>query len=189
MKLSVAWQLVYWLWVASEVILVFVTRTRRKTGEIRDRGSLLILWPVIFCSIWFAFDYGARHAHTMFHDASWLLPLSFVLLLVGIAIRWTAIASLGRSFSVNVAIHATQTLYRGGLYRFVRHPSYTGMLFIFLAIGLSSRNWIALAVMVICPTLALIYRIHVEEQALRGAFGEEYETYCHSTARLVPGLY
>jgi len=34
---------------------------------------------------------------------------------------------------------------------------------IFTAIGLSRRNWVSLAIMLVFPTAALLYRIHVEE--------------------------
>jgi protein-S-isoprenylcysteine O-methyltransferase Ste14 len=88
-----------------------------------------------------------------------------------------------------VAIHANQTLRKTGLYRWVRHPSYSGMLVIFAAIGLSQRNWVSLAVMLIFPTAALLYRIHVEELALGEAFGDDYARYRQSTFRLIPGIY
>ena len=39
------------------------------------------------------------------------------------------------------------------------------------------------------PTLAVLYRIRVEEAALMGAFGNEYEEYRQATKRLIPGLY
>ncbi len=194
MIVSTLWQIFYWVWVASEIGLVIVTRTRRSTGETRDRGSILLLWPVIFFSIWFAMQYGATHPHTLLIHGSPRMqasfrPLGLALLVLGLAIRWFSILSLGRSFSVNVAIHSTQTVYRQGVYSVLRHPSYTGMLLIFLAIGLEARNWISLAVMMIFPTLALLYRIHVEEAALLHAFGPEYADYSRSTKRLLPGIY
>jgi protein-S-isoprenylcysteine O-methyltransferase Ste14 len=39
------------------------------------------------------------------------------------------------------------------------------------------------------PTAALLYRIHVEEIALTGAFGEDYVEYSRVTKRLIPGIY
>ena len=71
----------------------------------------------------------------------------------------------------------------------MRHPSYTGLLIIFVAIGLHTRNWIGLSIVVIPATAVLLYRIHVEETALREAFRDEYESYSRTTKRLVPGLY
>jgi protein-S-isoprenylcysteine O-methyltransferase Ste14 len=35
----------------------------------------------------------------------------------------------------------------------------------------------------------VLYRIHVEEQALVGAFGDEYVEYSRTTKRLIPGVY
>jgi len=78
---------------------------------------------------------------------------------------------------------------RTGLYSFVRHPSYLGMEVGFLAIGLHTRNWACLMWVFVLPTLAILYRIHVEEAALREAFGEEYADYSRVTKRLFPGVY
>jgi protein-S-isoprenylcysteine O-methyltransferase Ste14 len=43
--------------------------------------------------------------------------------------------------------------------------------------------------MVVLPTAALMYRIHVEERALTEAFGNEYVDYSRVTKRLLPGIY
>ncbi|MGB8031248.1 MAG: isoprenylcysteine carboxylmethyltransferase family protein [Terracidiphilus sp.] len=179
----------FWVWVASEILLQLVTRTSRSTGQLKDRGSLLLLFPVVVASSWWAMWYGDVHPHTMLGGAHWLRMAGFVLLILGLAIRWTAILTLGTTFSTNVAIHAAQTLRTTGPYRWVRHPSYTGMLVIFTAIGLYERNWISLAVVLILPTAALLYRIHVEEMALAEAFGDQYLEYRKTTRRLIPGIY
>ena len=63
------------------------------------------------------------------------------------------------------------------------------MLIIFLAIALADRNWISAALVLILPAAALLYRIHVEEAALRGAFGAQYADYSRTTKRLIPGVY
>jgi protein-S-isoprenylcysteine O-methyltransferase Ste14 len=76
-----------------------------------------------------------------------------------------------------------------GLYRWMRHPSYTGLILIFLAAGLHTHNWISFLIITIPTTAALLYRIHVEEIALREHFGEEYIAYSRETRRLIPGIY
>jgi protein-S-isoprenylcysteine O-methyltransferase Ste14 len=63
------------------------------------------------------------------------------------------------------------------------------MLLIFAAIGLSQRNWTSLAIMLVFPTAALLYRINVEEMALTEAFGKDYVEYSRCTKRLLPGIY
>jgi len=114
---------------------------------------------------------------------------AIAVLVAGLVIRWIAIVSLGKAFSANVAIRPTQSIYQSGLYRFVRHPSYSGLLLVFVAVALHERNWLAAAVVLVPTTAALLYRIHVEEAALHQAFGPQYEAYSKRTKRLIPAIY
>ncbi len=189
MTISLLFRVVYCLWFASELIVAFATRTSRSKGNVRDRGSMLILWIVITASITACEWLSAVVAAPLFGGAPWLRLASLLVLLTGIVIRWTAILTLGKAFSANVAIQKEQQLKRSGLYRFVRHPSYSGLLLILLAVGLHSRNWIGLLVLIVPTTAALLYRIHIEEVALSEAFGEQYSDYEKGTWRLVPGLF
>jgi protein-S-isoprenylcysteine O-methyltransferase Ste14 len=189
MHLSMLWAWLYWLWVASEVLIAIATRTRRTGGEVRDRGTQILLWAVIIASVTSAEWISYEVQSPMFGRAPWLRLAGVLILLAGLAIRWAAILNLGSAFSANVAIREAQRVRTTGLYRFVRHPSYLGLVLIFLAIGVHSRNWISLAMVLALPTVALLYRIRVEETALREAFGDEYIAYSRITKRLVPGLY
>jgi protein-S-isoprenylcysteine O-methyltransferase Ste14 len=114
---------------------------------------------------------------------------SLLVIIGGLALRWTAVITLGKSFSSNVAIHATQTVLKTGLYRWMRHPSYTGLLLCILAVGLHTRNWISVLIIFVPTSAVLLYRIHVEEIALREHFGQEYIDYSRATRRLIPGVY
>jgi protein-S-isoprenylcysteine O-methyltransferase len=181
--------ILYWTWIGGETLLQIFTYTRRSKGTAKDRGSLLILLPALFCSVWWASWYGETHPHNLFGDAPWVRTAALVVMATGLVIRWTAILSLGRAFSTNVAIRTQQTLMTSGLYRWVRHPSYTGMLLSFAAIGLWERNWVSLAITIVLPFAALLYRLHVEEAALTSAFGEQYVDYCRHTRRILPGIY
>jgi protein-S-isoprenylcysteine O-methyltransferase Ste14 len=189
MTLSLLWQVLSWSWLGSEVIVGIATRTKRSTGNVRDRGSLVILWIVIATAITAAQWIGEIGPKNMFGGAHWLKAAGTIVMCVALAIRWTAVVSLGKAFSSNVAIQDSQKIKKTGLYRFIRHPSYLGLLLVFLAVGLHSRNWIAFTLAFLPTTAVLLYRIHVEEGALRIAFGEEYVTYSRGTKRLIPGLY
>jgi protein-S-isoprenylcysteine O-methyltransferase Ste14 len=198
MLLQRVFQALYCSWLVTEVLVLVVTRTRRgggdaRGGHISDRGSLVVLWVVIFSSITAGMAAGAAYRPAAIHAGAatraWLAYGTVGLMAVGLGLRWIAIYTLGRSFSANVAIHATQTLHRSGVFRAMRHPSYTGMVLIFCAMGLSTRNWLGLALIVLPPVAALLYRIRVEEAALTGAFGQEYVDYSRRTKRLIPGIY
>ncbi|MGO9337563.1 MAG: methyltransferase family protein [Terracidiphilus sp.] len=189
MNISLLWRVLFYGWTASEIYIAIATRTRRGGGQRRDRGSMAILWVTIVASITAAEWIAGATKPNMFGGAHWLRIAAVVVMIAGIVVRWTAILSLGKAFSANVAIRDSQTVYRKGLYRFVRHPSYSGMLLIFVAIALHERNWFAAAAVTVPTTLALLYRIHVEEAALNQAFGEQYASYCSATKRLIPGIY
>ena len=183
------WNWLIWGWCAFEVLVAIITRTRRGAGKVQDRGSMLLLWIAIFTSITAGQLIVALVPAARLHNADWFQPFILALFLAGLAIRLTAIFTLGKSFSVNVAIRAEQTIQRTGLYRIVRHPSYLGLLIIFLAIGLQTRNWASLIALLVPTTAALLYRIHVEESALLAHFGDDYAAYSRETKRLIPGVF
>jgi len=189
MTFAILWKILFWGWLASEILVGIATRTKRSGGKVQDRGSLLILWIVITASITACQWISEATRPNMFGGAHALKTAGVLVMLVALAIRWTAILTLGKSFSSNVAIQDSQQITRTGLYRFVRHPSYLGLLLVFLAVGLHSRNWISFAVVLVPTIAALLYRIHVEEAALAEAFGEEYVAYSRTTKRLIPGVY
>ncbi len=189
MNLSILWYLSYFVWIAAEIYIGVATRTRNSSGTVRDRGTLRLLWVVIGLSLSVGTTVGQIRGSNLPDGARWLEGCSLGLLVCGMVLRWAAVITLGRAFSSNVAIHATQTVMKSGLYRWMRHPSYTGLLLSILAVGLHTRNWIALLVVILPTTTALLYRIFVEETALREHFGLEYEEYSRATKRLIPGVY
>jgi protein-S-isoprenylcysteine O-methyltransferase len=115
--------------------------------------------------------------------------VGLALLLTGIALRWTAIRTLGRLFTGTVKIQRNHELVRRGVYRHVRHPSYTGAIIAHAGLGLAFGSWVSLALSTLPFFVAASYRIHIEERALREAFGEKYTSYSASSWRLIPFVY
>jgi protein-S-isoprenylcysteine O-methyltransferase Ste14 len=129
-------------------------------------------------------DYGRVRAFEPYVAATGL-----ALMISGTALRWAAIRALWKYFTVNVSILEGQRIIKRGLYGLVRHPSYTGLLLRYLGLGLAFANWLSAALVFLPLLCATIYRIRVEEEALREHFGEEYAAYASVTKRLVPGIY
>jgi protein-S-isoprenylcysteine O-methyltransferase Ste14 len=109
--------------------------------------------------------------------------------MIGLIIRWIAILSLNRSFRVKVTVAENQKLLTTGIYRCIRHPSYSGSLLSFLGLALVFNNWITIVVLFLPIFLAFLYRIRIEERVLYEAFEQEYEEYCQKSKRLIPGIY
>ena len=118
-----------------------------------------------------------------------LFVAGLVLMCAGIAVRQWAVATLGRFFTIDVRVQPGQTVVEDGPYRWVRHPSYTGLILTFLGFGLALGNWAALAVVFLVPTAGLVYRIRIEERALLEGLGEPYRRYAEGHRRLVPGVW
>ncbi len=185
----VLWPWLFYGWGVGEAVLGVRTRTRKGSGKVSDRGTLRLLWLVIVSSVTVSTWISAVGEHNLLGNVPGLRLAGMALLVAGMVLRTAAVVQLGKSFSSNVAIRAKQTVLKTGLYGWMRHPSYTGMVLVFAGIGVHSRNWVGLAVAVVPPLVALLYRIHVEEIALREHFGPEYVAYSAETKRLVPWVY
>ncbi len=112
-----------------------------------------------------------------------------IVFVAGAAIRLSAIRTLGAYFTTTVQTSSDQTVITSGPYRIVRHPSYTGLLLIALGGSLVYGNWLGAAAMVVLLTVALCYRIRVEEDALITALGDPYSSYASEHKRLIPGIW
>jgi protein-S-isoprenylcysteine O-methyltransferase Ste14 len=115
--------------------------------------------------------------------------IGLVVSIPGISIRVWAIVTLGRAFSRVVRVEQGQRVVTEGPYRFVRHPSYTGLLLAFTGIGLMVGNWLGVAALATLPTIAYVIRIFVEERTLQSEMGERYAEYARGRSRLLPGIW
>lgn len=111
---AILWTSSYWAWVASEVAIAVATRTGKSGGKMRDRGSQLILWIVIVISVTACEWLRRIMPANMFGGAAWWKAASVAVLAAALAIRWTALFTLGKSFSANVAIRESQKMVRSG---------------------------------------------------------------------------
>lgn len=176
------------LWMASEIVLVILTGSKKDSRD-RDQGSIVWLNAVIYSSIAIAVTMGSMGIGRV-KGLPAAVPLAgLAMMIVGIAIRWTAILTLRKYFTVNVVIQEGHKVIKSGIYRFVRHPSYSGALLAFWGMGLIFTNIISLVVLVVPVTIGFIKRIKIEEAALLEAFGDEYEEYRKNSKKLVPWVY
>ena len=107
-------------------------------------------------------------------DGETIRWVGVVLFAIGGALRIWPVYVLGHRFSGLVAIQPDHTLVTTGIYRFIRNPSYLGVLVMTLGWGLAFRSGIGvvLTLLFIPP---LIARMDAEEALLAARFGDEYE--------------
>ena len=176
------------IWIVSEIMLIVLSRSKMNSQDF-DKGSLKWLSIVIYTCITLAISFGflgIGSVHTFISIIPWI---GLCVIVVGLIMRWTAILTLRKYFTVNVVIQSDYRIIKTGVYRFVRHPSYSGEIISFFGLGLAIYNWMSIIVLVVPRMIAFLKRIQLEEQALLSTFGEEYANYRKLSWVLFPWVY
>ncbi len=176
----------YVCWFCMELWVISRDR-RRFSGRTADRGSFFGFVFAIPASLIIAFNAAFRlpQLHIAFGQPA-LSWLGVVMIWGGMAFRLWAILTLGAFFRTSVVVQDGHKLVTAGPYRWFRHPAYTGVIVTVVGLGLALGNWVSLAAMAILPTLAIAFRMRVEERALAEQFGEAYHDFCRTRRAVLP---
>ena len=160
---------------------------RQPVTERADRGS----WKLI--------DYGSKAAKVAALLVACTTPAwgeggsriaiyaaGLLLMLSGASLRRHCFRTLGDHFTFQVAVPREHQIVTAGVYRWVRHPSYTGGMLFNVGIGIALTNWASALILAAGMAAVYIYRVHVEEQALVRAHGSAYTEYMRQTKRFIP---
>lgn len=130
------------------------------------------------------------------------------LIFLGSAVRISAYGGLGRAFTFHLA--PPDRLVTGGVYRWVQHPSYSGLLGVMVGMLLLFVRWdgglacwmpgdmlerldgsgiYCVAGIFVLGGLVLGARVRDEEGMLRERFGREWEEWHARTSRIIPGIF
>lgn len=167
------------------VELRIFSKQRLAGGFSHDRRSLLFILIGTALSLFsfFFFSYsGIGKLSTNFAYPGIFLMIS------GFILRQWSIQILGKLFTPVISIQEGHKLIIKGPYKYVRHPSYSGLLMELLGISLATSNGVSF-ILTFCFMLPpLIYRIKVEENELIKQFGRDYIGYKEKTKMLIPWM-
>jgi protein-S-isoprenylcysteine O-methyltransferase Ste14 len=176
------------IWITSEIVLNRWLRSSQSDKTRADKQSLRIIWITIMIAM--------PLGHFLSVQTNWPISTSPVvpemglaLIVAGMLFRFTAIYTLGRYFTVDVAIRTDHKIVKSGVYRYLRHPSYLGLLISFFGNALAFNSWMAVLVGFLPVLTVFLYRIKIEEELLISNFGQEYVDYKKGTWRLLPFIY
>ena len=183
---AVFWLLTLWIY-APEFAIVGRGGKNLKSADSKDSGSM----AVIMLGQWVALFAGYPAAFVPRFRVPPSLNLAFfaggmLVMLAGSLLRRHCFRILGEFFTGNVQARADQPVIDRGAYHFVRHPSYTGGILMFIGTGLALGSWASVAILFVASVAVYAYRIHVEERALLQTIGEPYAAYMRSRKRLIP---
>jgi len=173
-------------WALLEVGLRVREAAQGKGGRSRDRGTRVLIAISIGAAI--AVASVATSVAPSLGTAVAVRVFGVIVMWLGLAARVWAVAVLGGAFRTTVEVDPGRAVVTSGPYKWIRHPSYAGLLLIVAGFGLA-LNWLAVAACVVLALPALARRIHVEEAELSRVLGDAYRAYQTRTARLIPGLW
>ena len=131
-----------------------------------------------------------------------------LLVVLGSLLRYWCFREMGRQFTIHVTLVKDHRLITTGPYGIVRHPSYTGAIFMIVGKGIwygargswlresmvyqMKVSWLIIApviFMVLLIFVTIMRRIPVEDAMLKGEFGKEWNEWAKGVRyRLFPGI-
>jgi protein-S-isoprenylcysteine O-methyltransferase Ste14 len=181
--IGVLWSVV---WIGTAVIELSGAGRRRAEATKRDRGSQIVIRVCAIPAVLLMIFSPKIAPGAEIHQALAAAIAGIAIFAAGEGLRMWAKATLGRYFTYSVQTSTDQPVITAGPYRFVRHPSYTGILLIAIGGGLVWGNWLGVAFITSGALAGLVYRINVEEKALSLDLGERYRAYAEHHKRLIP---
>jgi protein-S-isoprenylcysteine O-methyltransferase Ste14 len=104
----------------------------------------------------------------------------------GVALRHTAVRTLGVGFVTEFAPLRNARLLQTGVYAYVRHPSETGLLSAVLGAALLLNGSGAVMLWLVGLLPLTLRRTWFEERKLRERFGADYASYARRVKRFIP---
>jgi protein-S-isoprenylcysteine O-methyltransferase Ste14 len=175
-------------WVLFEFIMRIRQRSLLQGRAARDPSAVLLV-ACLTASIVAAIQLGQHGPVLWPGDRVWPLAAGEVLIAAGVALRAWSILTLGRFFQYRIEVQPEHHVVSRGPYRYVRHPSYTGVALVVMGIALAAGDVLSLAVAVILSAVGLAVRIRAEERQLTEALGAQYVQFAAHRKRLVPGVW
>jgi protein-S-isoprenylcysteine O-methyltransferase Ste14 len=181
------WNGVVWLiWAAYWFISAQFVKTTKSTegiaGRLQHLAPVAVGFFLIFCGA------GRPLLVGSLYESAAIKWLGMVLTIAGLAFATWARVHLGRNWSGMITLKEGHELIRGGPYRFVRHPIYSGFLLAALGSALVAGTGDAFAGFGVILAAELI-KVRREETVLLREFGPQYEVFQKEVAALVPFVF
>jgi len=177
------------LFVLGTIILIFISY--KSLTSLRSHGfyrffvrEILLAMFLLNAITWF------QHPFAWHQLVSWvLLIVSIVLIILGLRLlHQIGEQDAGRNDASLLALEKTSRLVTVGLYRHIRHPLYSSLLFLGWGMFFKSPSWLDACLVLLC-TFFLIATARAEERENINYFGMEYVEYMERTRMFVPYVF
>lgn len=114
--------------------------------------------------------------------------LGIFLTFIGLVIAVTARKTLAGNWSSTLDVKEEHKLITTGIYQYMRHPIYTGVLLMLLGTLCAFLSFNEFIIF-FCATLLFIFRMRQEEALMTKTFPKDYPAYKKRTKRLIPFIW
>ena len=149
--------------------------------------TIFLLSPLVKVPI-MDFSSGESHLWAYALYRAGLMPLaSGVHLMMAISMALIALGMTLLAVGWAQVFGARHELVTRGIYRFVRHPQYLGLILILIAFNI---QWPTLLTLMMAPLLIVVYvrQARREDAELKSRFGDEFSRYAASVPAFIPAL-
>jgi protein-S-isoprenylcysteine O-methyltransferase Ste14 len=180
----------YWGWIAFEIWLV-ARESGTEKNDSEDRGSRnnIILWWSIGIILGIFAIPNLFPKLTIPGNPPILFATGIFFISAGILLRSWSVRKLGKLFRSKIVIQENHKLITTGPYKYLRNPSYTGVILTLIGFGIGIGNWLSLICLFIIALISFVRRVSFENQALLRKFGNEYKDYQKKTWSLIPFIW
>ena len=178
---SALWEVLMVVWV----VLWFGMKRAKKLETPLEMAQHAL--PVVL-GFWLLFGSGWKALGMKFPpETPGVLWAGLTLTALGVGTSIWARLSLGANWSGVVTLKKGHELVRKGLYRWIRHPIYTGILIGVIGTAMvrgHMRGWLGFAIV----WLSFYVKARREENFLRQEFGDGFEEHARQTGMFLPRL-
>ena len=153
----------------------------------RQRIVRIVLVLSLYIAL-FIIPFFDRRNLLVFGEGSFVRYLGLAISALGYTLVYESGLELGKQYSPDVTIQAGHQLITKGIYDYIRHPRYLGVIALSMGVSCLFQSWIGLIATVFFLAI-LLYRIKDEEAAMHKEFEGEWEAYCKRSWRLFPYIY
>jgi protein-S-isoprenylcysteine O-methyltransferase Ste14 len=186
MTVGVASQWARWLWDLLLLVWVVLWFGMKRAKKLETPWEMLQHAAPLVLGFWLLYERGWKFLDIeLLPEIPMVLWSGLVLTAVGVALAIWARLTLGANWSGLVTVKKDHELIRKGLYRWIRHPIYTGILLSFIGTAMIMghlRGWLGLLIV----WATFYFKARREERFLRQEFGDGFEEHARHTGMFLP---
>ncbi|MDB1125082.1 methyltransferase family protein [Vibrio algarum] len=182
-------KLIALLWLLLLAILLIFGQPTENERKSKDKSTYFIaitLSPFLPIIQYLTGDFEYSTTTQYFLGFPYLNYVGFLVIALGLVVHASGMWTLKSEWTVYINIKEESELIQRGVFKFIRHPIYCGLIIELIGFCIVLSNWISFFVILLPNLMSILYRMKTEENALIKRYGNVYLEYMATTKRFIP---